>query len=73
MQMPGVLSITCLDILEVSIPIKQNLAQRGQKMGEKCNTFNSQDSLVVTHPTTNWPLDSFSVMSGRGSEFSELV
>ena len=35
-------------------------------------TFNSQDSLVVTHPTTNWPLDSFSVMSGRGSEFSEL-
>ena len=37
---------------------------------QKSKTYNSQYSLVVTHPTTNWPLTRFSWPIGREAELS---
>ena len=37
-----------------------DLNNRSLTIENDCKTFDSQDSLVVTHPTTNWPLSRFS-------------
>ena len=47
----------------------QTLSQKANKKA-KTKTYNSQYSLVVTHPTTNWPLTRFSWPIGREAELS---
>ncbi|KAJ9482614.1 hypothetical protein VN97_g10809 [Penicillium thymicola] len=62
--------ITFNSFLPLYVPanrLQTNFYGADQSMGEKAKTYNSEDSLVVTHPTTNSPACGLSTAERTGS------